>query len=159
MVITGVGDRAGDRVDKLVYLDAVNPKNGQSMVDIAGPAIEMTRSAGQTVDGVELVFLPSPAAPTFFGVTETADIAWMADRLTGHPWQCFAEKLELLNDAALGKIPKYHIVCSPMLVPHDPEMIREARTLGRLWEIDTGHDLMITEPEKVTKALVAIATS
>ena len=24
-----------------------------------------------------------------------------------------------------------------------------ARAEGRLWDIDTGHDLMITEPEKV----------
>ena len=33
----------------------------------------------------------------------------------------------------------------------------EARTAGRLWEIDTGHDLMITEPEKVADALLQVA--
>ena len=36
-------------------------------------------------------------------------------------------------------------------------MIADARAEGRLWEIDTGHDLMITEPDFVTNALVEIA--
>ena len=33
----------------------------------------------------------------------------------------------------------------------------QARAEGRLWDIDTGHDLMITEPEKVTRTLVQVA--
>jgi hypothetical protein len=33
----------------------------------------------------------------------------------------------------------------------------EARADGRLWDIDTGHDLMITEPEAVADALVRVA--
>jgi len=37
MVITGVADRAADRVGQLVYLDAANPVNGQSLGDVAGP--------------------------------------------------------------------------------------------------------------------------
>ena len=32
-----------------------------------------------------------------------------------------------------------------------------ARAEGRLWTIDTGHDLMITEPGLVTDALLEIA--
>ena len=40
MVITGVADRAADRIGRLVYLDAANPVNGQSLVDVAGPIIE-----------------------------------------------------------------------------------------------------------------------
>ena len=45
MVITGAADRAHERVGALVYLDAANPVNGQSLVDVAGPVIEMTRAA------------------------------------------------------------------------------------------------------------------
>jgi hypothetical protein len=32
-----------------------------------------------------------------------------------------------------------------------------ARSEGRLWDIDTGHDLMITEPEKTAHALLQVA--
>src|SRR5437764_8833612 len=60
MVITGAADRASDRVGRLVYLDAANPKNGESLVDVAGKIILATREFGQTVDGVELVLFPDP---------------------------------------------------------------------------------------------------
>jgi hypothetical protein len=36
-------------------------------------------------------------------------------------------------------------------------MIDTARVERRLWEIDTGHDLMITEPDAVAAALLEIA--
>jgi len=156
MVITGVADRAAERVGRIVYLDAATPVNGQSLVDVAGPIIEATRPAGQVVDGVELVLLPSPEAGLFHGVTDPDDVAWMADRLTGHPWRCFEQPLRLTNEAALWTIPQYHIVCSSTLATRDAEMMGEARAAGRLWEIDTGHDLMITEPEAVADALLKV---
>jgi hypothetical protein len=37
--------------------------------------------------------------------------------------------------------------------------MENARLAGRLWDIDTGHDLIITEPGKVAEALLAIATA
>jgi pimeloyl-ACP methyl ester carboxylesterase len=159
MVITGVVGRDTGRVGKLVYLDAANPVNGQSLVDVAGPVIEMVRPMGETVDGVELVLLPSPDAGTFYGVTDPDDLAWMAERLTAHPWQCFEQPLDLTNEAALWAIPQYHIVCTSTLATRDSALMAEARAEGRLWDIDTGHDLMITEPEKVTHALVQVAAA
>ena len=68
MVITGAADRAVDRVGAVVYLDAANPRNGQSLVDVAGPIIEAVRPMGAVVDGVELVLLPDPDAGRFYGV-------------------------------------------------------------------------------------------
>lgn len=157
MVITGVADRATDRIGRLVYLDAANPVNGQSLVDVAGPIIEATRPMGKVVDGMELVLLPSPDAGMLYGVGDPDDLAWMADRLTPHPWKCFEQPLQLTNEAALWAIPRYHIVCTSTLATRDPEMMEAARAEGRLWDIDTGHDLMITEPDAVTRALIEVA--
>ena len=159
MVITGAADRAADRIGRVVYLDAANPQNGQSLVDVAGPIIESTRPLGAVVDGVELVLLPSPEAGLFYGVTDPDDVAWMADRLTGHPWKCFEQPLRLTNQSAFAALPQYHIVCTSTLATRDPELMEKARADGRLWEIDTGHDLMITEPEAVTEALLQIAAA
>ena len=157
MVITGVADRAADRIGKLVYLDAANPVNGQSLLDVAGPMIEAVRPMGTVVDGVELVLLPAPEAGLFYGVTDPETLAWMADRLTGHPWRCFEQKLELTNEEALQAIPQYHIVCTSTLATRDPELMATAREAGRLWDIDTGHDLMLTEPEWVARTLLEVA--
>jgi pimeloyl-ACP methyl ester carboxylesterase len=159
MVITGAADRAADRIGRVVYLDAANPENGQSLVDVGGPIIESTRPLGAVVDGVELVLLPSPEAGLFYGVTDPDDVAWMADRLTGHPWKCFEQPLRLTNQSAFAALPQYHIVCTSTLATRDPELMEKARADGRLWEIDTGHDLMITEPAAVTEALLQIAAA
>ena len=157
MVVTGVADRAADRIGRLVYLDAANPVNGQSLVDVAGPVINAVRPMGEVRDGVELVLLPSPDAGLLYGVTDPEDLAWMAERLSGHPWQCFEEPLALTNEDALWAIPQYHIVCSDTVPTRDRELIGKARAEGRLWEIDTGHDLMITEPKLTADALLEVA--
>lgn len=80
-----------------------------------------------------------------------------ADRLTGHPWKCFEQKLVLANEDQLWAKPQRHIVCASTLATRDPELIGAARSEAGLWQIDTGHDLMITEPQFVADALMEIA--
>ncbi|MCX5044199.1 alpha/beta hydrolase [Aldersonia sp. NBC_00410] len=157
MVVTGAADRAPDRIANLVYLDAATPLNGQSLVDVAGPVMLAARTMSRVEDGVELVLHPSPEAGLFYGVSDPADLEWMAERLTPHPWRCFEQPLVLKNEDALWAIRQSHIVCTYSLPGRDQEMIAQARAEGRLWEVDTGHDLMITEPVAVTEALLAIA--
>jgi hypothetical protein len=118
--------------------------------------IEAVRPAGEVVNGVELVLLPDPEAGRFYGVTDPDDLAWMADRLTGHPWKCFEQQLRLTDEDVLWSIPQFHIVCTSTLATRDPELMAAARAEGRLWDIDTGHDLMITEPKAVADALMQV---
>ncbi len=157
MVITGTADRATNRIGKIVYLDAANPLNDQSLVDVAGPIIEAVRPMGSVVEGVELVLLPAPGAGAFYGVSDPDDLAWMDARLTGHPWRCFEQKLALRNEDALWALPQYHIVCESTVATRDTALIERARSEGRFWSIDTGHDLMITEPDFVAHALLQVA--
>jgi pimeloyl-ACP methyl ester carboxylesterase len=160
MVVTGAADRAAGRVGRLVYLDAANPKDGQSLVDVTGGYITWTRQQGKVVDGVELVLLPeSSDVAALYGVTDPDDAAWMASKLTGHPWRCFEQPLTLANEAAYLAIPQYHIVCTSTLATRDRALMEQARTAGRLWDIDTGHDLMITEPRATASALLEVAAA
>lgn len=157
MVITGVADRANDRVAKLVYLDAANPRNGDSLVDHAGPAIEMARPEGRVVDGVELVLWPGPGAAAFYGIEDADDTVWADERLTPHPWRCFEQKLVLHDEEAVWSLPQFHIVCESTIPARRREVMERARSEGRLFSIDTGHDLMITEPGFVADTLLEIA--
>lgn len=146
MVITGVADRVPDRIANLVYLDAAYPVNGQSLVDVTGELILATRADGRVVDGVELVLYPGTDPMSYFGVTDPVQIEWMKTRLTPHPWRCFEQKLVLHDETRMREIPESFIVCSYRMDDEsreDMEMLGE----GRYWELDTGHDLMITEPD------------
>jgi pimeloyl-ACP methyl ester carboxylesterase len=156
MVITGVADRAVERVGHLVYLDAANPKNGQSLVDIAGPLMLAARQGARVIDGIELVLFPGEDPLSFYGVKDPRQIEWMKPRLTPHPWKCFETKLQLENEAAMRKIPQTHIVCTATLPGRNVAELKAAAQ-GRFWEIDTGHDLMITEPEAVAEMLLRVA--
>jgi len=156
MVITGVADRTPDRVGHIVYLDAATPVNGESLADIAAPLMDAARRTARVVDGVELVLFPGTEPMPNYGVTDPDDIAWMSERLTPHPWKCFAQPLRLTNEAALWEIPQTHIVCTSTLPFRDPA--RMARAAGRIWDVDTGHDLMITEPKAVAELLLRVAS-
>jgi pimeloyl-ACP methyl ester carboxylesterase len=160
MVITGIADQAADRVGRVVYLDAANPHDGQSLAILSGEYITWTRQYGKVVDGVELVLLPETTdVGLLYGVTDPDDVAWMMARLTPHPWKCFEQPLTLTNEAAYRAIPQYHIVCASTLPTRDSALMEEARAAGRLWVIDTGHDLMITEPRQVADALLQVAAA
>lgn len=157
MVITGVADRAGGRVGTLVFLDAANPTDGQALTDVAGPMMDAARALGRVVDGVELVLWPTEEAGRFYGVTDPDDLAWMQEHLTPHPWRCFEQPLRLQDGAAVRAIPDFHVICSSTRTTRDRDLLARAEAEGRLWEIDTGHDLMITEPRAVADALLEIA--
>lgn len=51
MVITGVADRATDRIGHLVCHDAATPVNGQSLTDVSPPQMKAARGRGEFVDG------------------------------------------------------------------------------------------------------------
>ena len=157
MVITGIADRATDRIGHLVFLDAATPKNGQSLVDVAGPVILAARTNGRMVNGMELVLFPGQDPMNFYGVKDPEQIAWMKPKLTPHPWKCFEQKLVLRNEAAMRKLPQTHIVCTATLATRNVPALK-ASSDGRVWDIDTGHDLMITEPEAVAEMLLRLAT-
>ena len=60
--------------------------------------------------------------------------------------------------AALGSQVSGEMLQSQIEVMTEPHHdMATARAEGRLWDIDTGHDLMITEPGKVADALLQVA--
>jgi pimeloyl-ACP methyl ester carboxylesterase len=155
MVITGVADRIGASIGHLVYLDAAHPKNGESLADVAAPMMAMTEQELRVVDGVELVLWPDSRAVQHYGVSDPADFAWLKSKLTPHPWKCFTQKLVLADEAAVRRIPTTNICCTGGL--QAPGYREEMQKAQRFFEIDTGHDLMITEPRAVADMLLQVA--
>jgi pimeloyl-ACP methyl ester carboxylesterase len=156
MVITGVADRVTDRIGHRVYLDAAYPRNRESLVDHAGPLMLAARTKARIIDGVELVLFPGEDPLHFYGVTDPEQIAWMKPKLTPHPWKCFEQKLVLHNEEAVRQIPETHILCSSTLLFRDLTALKVASS-RRIWDINTGHDLMISEPQAVADLLLRVA--
>ncbi len=156
MVITGVADRALDRIGWLVFLDASTPKDGESLVDRA-PVISRAYEEVRTINGVEVVLGPESKSNVNLGVTDPEQNAWMTAKLTPHPWKCFSQPIRLAHEGAVRRLPRASINCTPTLKMKPPETRAEALDADRVWEIDTGHDLMITEPEATAAMLLELA--
>jgi hypothetical protein len=85
------------------------------------------------------------------------DLAWVVPKLTPHPWKCFEQPLHLANQVAVRQIPRTIINCTSTLKSRPPERRERAFQAERVWEIDTGHDLMLTEPQAVAEMLLRLA--
>jgi pimeloyl-ACP methyl ester carboxylesterase len=154
MVITGAADRLLDRVGHLVYLDAAHPKSGESMLDHAPTLMAEVYREMRVVDGVELVFFPDSPSIRYMGVTDPDDYAWMVSKITPHPWKCFTQKLVLQNEEGVQRIHRTNVNCISSLEVLPEESRRRALDADQLFEIDTGHDLMITEPRAIADMLL-----
>jgi len=130
--------------------------DGESLVDVAPQSMALARADSQVVDGVELVLWPVPDMGRMYGVSDPADLAWMQDKLTPHPWACFEQPLRLTDEAAVTKISRTNINCVASLRSSEPEALERQLGADRVWEVDTGHDLMITEPEVVSEMLLRL---
>jgi len=156
MVITGVADLMPDRIQQMVYLDAAHPRNGEAMVDnISSSLLEILGRDVRVVNGVELVLFPDSGLLKAMGVSEPDDYKWLLSKVTPHPWKCFTQALHLRNEGVIRSIHRTSINCTSSLKVLSGEKLRRRTTdADRMFEIDAGHDLMITAPEEVTRMLI-----
>lgn len=170
MVITGVLDRIPERIRHLVYLDAVVPRDGESMADIAPMVISSLRKdARRHGDGWRV---NPPLAPFgiggAFGVTEEPDLSWVRSLLTPQPLRTFEERLRLKDPDILSRTPRTFVRCAgkgfPAVFRDVMRRLFAPRTLAptgpgwRLRQLPTGHDCMITMPKEMTDLLLEISS-
>jgi len=149
MVITGVAERSS-RANKLVYLDAIVPEHGQSVFSLI-PSLEDQFKKSADASGMAPSWKPED-----FGVTNPRDVQWMESRLTPMPILTHQEKLDAPKMKA-KKLPRYFVHCTQSGLGGFAEKIQRER--GTVFELDTGHDAMITEPEKLSSILDRIASA
>lgn len=154
-VIGGVADRIPERLRKLVYLDALLLENGQSALSLQPPAVQKAMVQAAAHDGG----LTMPAWPAkVFGVKDTADAHWVDARLTGQPFRTFSQTLTLHHPYG-NHLPKIFIACTvdmlPAIVPF-AEKTKKSKDWS-YYELATGHDAMITEPQKTAALFYSFA--
>jgi pimeloyl-ACP methyl ester carboxylesterase len=149
MVITGVADRVPQKINRLIYLDALIPQNGESMFDIVDPKIisYLTNAAQAEGDGWQV----PPPPPQSYNFDDPEDTKWVTSKSTPHPLKSFEQRLSLQNSPKA--FPKHYIKC---LRDHSLDsMLERAKNMGFTCSlIDSGHFPMITEPEKLCTLLI-----
>lgn len=152
IVITGVADRLAARLRHLVYVDAVVPRPGESWSSTHTAETQAQRRKAIADTGT----LPAPD-PTVFGL-EGADRAWVARRQTPHPGACYDTPLAF-DPETVAQLPRTYIDCNAPALPTMAVARQRVRSDPgwNVLEIATGHDPMISAPEPLLKALLALA--
>src|SRR5712672_318693 len=104
MVATGVADRARDKIEQLVYLDAFVPREGQSLFDLNEAGRQPMRDLAKSGDGWRVP--PNPTPPD----TPPGDLEWLTARRVDMPIKCFDMKLSLRNGEP--NVPRSYIYCT-----------------------------------------------
>ncbi len=156
MVITGVAERAPERLRHVVYLDAFVPRDGESARDII--ATVLGAGAGANLDEQvrtrgEGWRLPRPL---------TDSDGTPNPRATDQPYGTFTQPIAVRNPAAAA-LPRTYVLCTerPAGWPFGPVLAHcAARAQEQGWryhELATGHALWRTAPREVADLLLALA--
>jgi pimeloyl-ACP methyl ester carboxylesterase len=154
MVVTGAADRVPQRIARLVYLDAFVPQSGKSLMDYVVPERGARfREEGERAGSV------TPPPPSLWGITRPEDAAWLTRRETRHPYASMRQPVQLRNEAALARIPKAFIYCSSPATGSFDQFAAKVRNdpAWRFFELATGHDAMILQPEALARILLELA--
>jgi pimeloyl-ACP methyl ester carboxylesterase len=155
MVITGVADRAPERIGQLVYLDAFVPRAGESMLDLV-PADERARyeeAARARGDGWRVPPpLPDPLPPGL-----PPEEVWSVARMLPHPLATMTQPLHLEHDPP--PLPRTYLLCTEGKEAEPPSVARvRADPSWRLIELAATHTAHVAAPELLSRTLLDIAT-
>jgi len=160
LVISSAANQVPDRIAHLVYLDAMVPADGESAADVMPVTKSVIDLAVKSASGWRVPPLPELPPPAgLFGVTDPADVAWLRTMLSDQPVRCLQQPVRLDNPA-VNTIPRTHIHCTvgkPEGIDQRPvPAVQPNGTPAQVWELETGHDCMITMPAELTELLLKL---
>jgi pimeloyl-ACP methyl ester carboxylesterase len=152
VVITGVADKIPERLEKLVYLDALLVENGQSAFSV-NPKKSQDIFKKTAMDYDKGLSIPAPSS-TWFGVKDSTAVKWTNDRLTNQPYKTFTQPLGLKHRYG-NYLPLIYIACTNPELPVLEQFATKTRKskAWKYYELKTGHDAMITMPTELAKLL------
>ena len=153
-VISGVADRLRDRIQKLIYFDAMILIDGQKPFDITPKEtveqrIELAKKFGNNIS------IPAPSANAF-GVFDIKKSLLLEEKLTPHPLSTYQSKLTIKNEIGNG-IPLFYIFCNDPVyksLESSREVVRKLK--WPIFELNAGHDAMLTHPKETLNLLMKI---
>lgn len=158
MVISGVADRIAERLERLVYVNAFVPQDGQCLNDLVPPHyVELFDSIA--VANNNAVMLPFPVWREAF--INDADLALAKSsyaKLNPHPYRTFTDPINLKQPLAQLAIGKSYLNCQQdIALPHGlPWHPRLSERLGlfRLIECPGSHETWFSNPARLAQAII-----
>jgi len=161
MAITGAADRAADRIELVVYVDALVPRDGQAGLDLLPKAFGDMVRARADKHGHGWVPVPEAVLPPRGLIPEEKRAAYIA-RLRPQPVASFTESVHLTG--AIDQLPRAFVRCTgtALDVSGDPIAPMAARAQAEGWlyrELVAPHDPHLFDPTGTALARGELAVS
>jgi pimeloyl-ACP methyl ester carboxylesterase len=153
-VISGVAEEAAAALRSIVFLDAFVPRDGESVLDLTGPAVREAAAAAKARGDLGI----PPRAAEAFGVNP-ADRAWVDQLCVLHPIATFTDKIALTG--AAGRVARKTYVRAASYANPGFDRAVAAVQAERGWRshaVECGHDVMVDAPERLCEILLEAAT-
>lgn len=159
LVVAGAANRLGDRVTRVVYVDAFVPEPGLSFLDLLPDRARTAMLAGADAVGRGTQVPPAPlhlvggVGAIEPGVSEQ-HVESVLDRRGFHPIGTYTEPFPAPGGAP--DRPRRFVSCTHKPAA-DPLIMLAGRLREQGWqvdEIDTGHFVMLTMPTRLTQILL-----
>jgi pimeloyl-ACP methyl ester carboxylesterase len=151
-VISGVVERAFDRIAALVFLDAFIPDDGQAMADVTSGGLNARLLSGTGLNGG----IGIPPIPAAVFRTREENCAYVDAKCVLHPVGSFLEKLKLTG--ARERVARKTYIRAASYPSESFDKARErARAEGwRVVDLPSGHDVMVDLPGPLAEELESV---
>jgi len=160
VVVSAVAEKIPERIQKLIYIGAFVPSNGQSLLDLAsqdkqshlGPNLIPSKDQ-LTLDVVH------DSIVSIFCQDAPKNIQQLVlDRYRAEPAIPFTNKITL-TAANFGKVDKYyvHTLMDHAIGKDLQNQMVAAANITKLYAVNTGHCPFLSKPDEVTRLLLSIS--
>ncbi|MCF1752314.1 alpha/beta fold hydrolase [Mariniradius sediminis] len=164
-VISQAGEVLGkEKVDKLVYLDAFLPRDGESVSSLARmiesslpvDSTRLTIGAGLIVgaDGKTSTFKPEIADILFYNDCSQADREFAHERLSRQAFAPLGTPVSV-SDGVYGAIPKYYILCTESK-DLDKSILPTRVQCEKVLKIRSSHSPFFSKPKQLANMLMQL---
>jgi pimeloyl-ACP methyl ester carboxylesterase len=161
VAVTQAAEYVPDRIDRLVYLTAFLPGDGQSLPDIAGsfeggddvtPNLVVDEQAGTAVVAEHM------RSQLFYGECSEEDAEFCLARLVPESLAAIATPVHITADRA-ARLPRAYIECLrdgaiPIALQR---MMQRSRPCDPVLQIDTDHSPFFSRPSELAAHLLTLA--
>jgi pimeloyl-ACP methyl ester carboxylesterase len=160
LVISAVAETSPARLRRLVYLTALLPRDGDSLVGICSvdPGNPLNDASVRTPDGKCVTVDPERQREIFYADCPDEDVAFAKARLGPEPLGVMFQSVHV-SPARFGHVPRAYIHCTrdvalPMFVQ---ERMVAASNCDTVLTLPTGHSPFFAAPERLAAQLDSLA--
>jgi pimeloyl-ACP methyl ester carboxylesterase len=164
MVISQVAEKIPSKIEKLVYLSAFLPKNGEDMISLASnpnnkESVVTTDKLEFAKDGSSATLKTEIVIPAFAENCEPAIQKLILSKQKPEPTSVFGAKM-VLTETNFGSIPKYYIETindKNVGITLQRWMVKENETVQKVYSLESGHSPYFEKASELINMLKEIA--